>query len=88
MSENCCKKETIAKLEYEIDDMKKDFHIVIKEIKENHLAHIESDMKAVKDSLTEFRVKMKEYTTNQKWILLIGGFLVIQGMAILIKVFF
>ncbi len=53
----------------EIDELKSELRLV----KENHLAHLQADVTALK--------------IDMKWIKVIGGFLIVQGIAVLIQIF-
>lgn len=89
-------RETIQALK---DEVKLDItHIKeqIHEIKNNHLKHIGEDIgelsaycTKINNELGDMKLQMKEYATNQKWILAIGGVLILQGLgtltAILLK---
>jgi len=63
-------------LQRQVDEVRDD----IKNIRENHLIHLQED-------ITELKVSVGKVISDVKWVKLIGGFLVIQAITVLIKLF-
>lgn len=51
------------------------------EMKNNHLRHLEI-------SVADIRVIVESLKNNVRWIMVIGGFIIMQSVAIIYKVFF
>ena len=64
-----------------INDSLQSMGMDIKEIKNNHLEHLKSEMMDCHDSITKL-----DY--NQRWIIAIGAFIMSGVLAIIIKLIF
>jgi len=75
-------KEALESLNKRMDVMEenhKELRQDVKEIKENHLAHLQCGQ-------NDLKIEMTAQSTNLKWILIIGGFTIVQGAGILVAI--
>ncbi len=82
------------------DELHKQYHSMSPETKEalsaikddmhdmryNHLAHIEKSVGSIEKEMTNYKQELSIVRTDMKWMKLIGGFVIAQGIVTLTAV--
>lgn len=58
----------------------------LKDIRGNHIDHIEDDVRSINKSIGEMQLGAIQSQNDVKWMKIIGGFVVAQGLATLTAV--